>query len=46
MNTLRTLAFVAAVLITAALLGVLGYGQAVQQHAAADTPVHTHANAD
>jgi hypothetical protein len=46
MNTLRILAVVAAVLITAGLFGVVGYGQTVQQHAAANTSVHTHATAD
>lgn len=46
MNTLRMLAFVAAVLITAGLFRAVGYGQTVPQPAANAASAHLRAITD
>lgn len=43
MNTLRMLALVAAILITAGLYRAMSYGQSTQQHATDSTSVHSSA---
>ena len=46
MNTLRMLALVAAVLITAGLFRVVGNGNTLEQHAAGGTSAHLRATTD